>query len=287
MPKKKKQTASKKEKQTTSKETPKKKAPTKTKEKTPKKFECKLCKNPESLKPIIKIVGTVLIIVASLAFVDLLVQYINNDYSIAVVNGTRVTKNEWHNRLASTYGVGIASQMIEEKIVRLEAKEEGVSVEQEEIDKEIDKIIESIGGEEMFNDALRANNITLKDLRDQIEIDLLATKILTPNLEYEEEDVIDFFNQYSDVIFPDETAELEEGEKLDFDTFREETEEIFIQQEVQMQKGSWLAEKKLQYNIQDNSTDKPAYGFLTITTNIVNNLLEKVGNNNVEDSVEE
>ena len=84
MPKKKKQTASKKEKQTTSKETPKKKAPTKTKEKTPKKFECKLCKNPESLKPIIKIVGTVLIIVASLAFVDLLVQYINNDYSIAV-----------------------------------------------------------------------------------------------------------------------------------------------------------------------------------------------------------
>ena len=55
--------------------------------------------------------------------------------------------------------------------MRLEAKEEGVSVEQEEIDKEIDKIIESIGGEEMFNDALRANNITLKDLRDQIEID--------------------------------------------------------------------------------------------------------------------
>lgn len=286
MPKKKKQTVSKKEKQTTPKDTTKK-TPTKTEEKVPKKIECKLCKNSETMKPITKIVGTVLIIVASLAFVDLLVQYINNDYSIAVVNGTRVTKNEWHNRLASTYGVGIASQMIEEKIVRLEAKEEGVSVEQEEIDKEIDKIIESIGGEEMFNDALKANNITLKDLRDQIEIDLLATKILTPNLEYEEEDVIDFFNQYSDVIFPDETAELEEGEKLDFDTFREETEEIFIQQEVQMQKGSWLAEKKLQYNIQDNSTDKPAYGFLTITTNIVNNLLEKVGNNNVEDSVEE
>ncbi len=286
MPKKKKQTVSKKEKQTTPKDTTKK-TPTKTEEKVPKKIECKLCKNSETMKPITKIVGTVLIIVASLAFVDLLVQYINNDYSIAVVNGTRVTKNEWHNRLASTYGVGIASQMIEEKIVRLEAKEEGVSVEQEEIDKEIDKIIESIGGEEMFNDALKANNITLKDLRDQIEIDLLATKILTPNLEYEEEDVIDFFNQYSDVIFPDETAELEEGEKLDFDTFREETEEIFIQQEVQMQKGSWLAEKKLQYNIQDNSTDKPAYGFLTITTNIVNNLLEKVGNNNVEDSIEE
>lgn len=165
----------------------------------------------------------------------------------------------------------------------LEAKKEGVSVGDDEIKEEIDKIIESIGGDEMFEAALKANNITLKDLEGQIKIDLLATKILTPTLEYEDEDVKDFFDQYSDVIFPTETAALEDGEKLDFDTFKEETEEVFIQQEVQIQKSSWLSEKKAEYSVQDNSTDKPKYGFLTITTNIINNLLENLGSKEVEE----
>ena len=272
MPKKKtnNQTASKKEtnkKETTSKKTEKK-------ETSSKKMSVKI---PESLKPATKIIGTVLIIVAALALVDLFVQYINNDFSVAVINGTRITRREWHNRLESAYGAGVASQMIEEKIIRLEAKKADITIEEEDIDEEIDRIIESIGGDEMFESALQANNITLEELRDQIEIDLLSTKILAPDLEYEEEDVIDFFNQYSDVIFPEETAALEEGEKLDFEAFREETEEIFIQQEVQMTRGAWMAEKMAEYNIQDNSTARPSYGFLTITTNIINNLLEGIG----------
>ena len=275
MPKKKtnNQTASKKEtnkKETTSKKTEKK-------ETSSKKMSVKI---PESLKPATKIIGTVLIIVAALALVDLFVQYINNDFSVAVINGTRITRREWHNRLESSYGAGVASQMIEEKIIRLEAKKADITIEEEDIDEEIDRIVESIGGDEMFESALQANNITLQELRDQIEIDLLSTKILAPELEYEEEDVIDFFNQYSDVIFPEETAALEEGEKLDFEAFREETEEIFIQQEVQMTRGAWMAEKMAEYNIQDNSTARPSYGFLTITTNIINNLLEGIGGNN-------
>jgi foldase protein PrsA len=238
---------------------------------------------PEGLKPGLKIVGTVLLVIVAVALVDLLVQYINNDYSVAVINGSRITKSQWHDRLESAYGAGVASQMIEDEIIKLEAKKADVRVEDEEIDAEIDRIIESIGGEEMFNSALEANNITLEELKDQIKIDLLSTKILAPNLEYEEEDVVDFFNQYSDVIFPEETAALEEGEKLDFEKFRGETEEIFVQQEVQMTRDTWMSEKMAEYSIQDNSTTKPKYGFLTITTNIINNLLEGLGDNSVEE----
>ncbi len=276
MPKKKKETVSKKIEKTT----PKKKETSVKKGVDLKKVPTEV---PESLKPAVKILSTVIMVVAALALVDLSVQYINNDYSVAVVNGSRITKSQWHNRLAATYGPGVASQLIEEKIIMLEAKKEGVSVGDDEIKEEIDKIIESIGGDEMFEAALKANNITLKDLEGQIKIDLLATKILTPTLEYEDEDVKDFFDQYSDVIFTTETAALEDGEKLDFDTFREETEEVFIQQEVQIQKSSWLSEKKAEYSVQDNSTDKPKYGFLTITTNIINNLLENLGSKEVEE----
>lgn len=247
---------------------------------TPKKVKLPEVKSMEGFAPALKIVGIVVLIIGTIALIDLGVQYLNNHYSVAVVEGVRIPRRVWHQRLETAYGPSVASQLIEEQIVKNEAKIAGVSVAEEAIDEEIERIVESIGGQEMFEDALEANNISLQELRDQIKTDLLATEILAPELEYSEEDVKEFFNMYSDVIFPEESAALEEGELLDFEQNRERTEEIFIQQEVQSKKSVWLLEKRNEYMIQDNSTSRPRYGFLTITTNIINNLLE--GNNQVE-----
>ena len=257
---------------------------------TPKKVDLKKVKLPkvkgtEGLQPALKVVGIVVLIIASLALIDLGVQYLNNDYSVAVVNGNRITKREWDDRLEAAYGPSIASQLIDEEIITMEAKEAGVTVTEEAVDTEVDLIIESIGGQESFDMALAANNISLEELRDQIRMDLLATELLAPNLEYTEDDVKAFFDQYSDVIFPEETSGLEEGELLAFEDYKDRTEEVYLQQEVQNYKATWLAEKRAEYKIQDNSTGKPAYGFLTITTNIINNLLDNIsGEGTVEET---
>lgn len=241
---------------------------------------------PERFKPYLKILGMVVVIIGSFALIDLAVQYINNDYSVAVVNGKRISVKKWHDELEKTYGSTVASLLIEEQIIKAEAKEADLSVTKEEINEELDKIVESIGGQEAYEAALEANNITEGELKDQIESDLLSQKILKPTLEYTDEEVQEFFDQYSDVIFPEETATLEEGELLDYDKYKEETEEIFVQQQVQMELDTWLTEKKSEYRIQDNSTAKPKYGFLTITTNIVNNLIDNVGQDTTEESAE-
>jgi hypothetical protein len=275
-------------KSSTKKTAPKKKVEKKVEKKVvSKKFDIKNIKLPEikkmeSFKPALKILGLVVLIVGSFALIDLAVQYLNNDYSVAVVNGTRISRRQWHKRLEKAYGASVASQLIEDQIIKSEAKKEDLTVSKEEVDIEIDRIIESIGGEEMFNSALVANNITLEELKDQIKTDLLATKILAPTLEYTEEDVKEFFNQYSDMIFPEETAALEEGELLDFEKNKERTEEIYIQQQVQTVRSSWLLDMRESYRIQDNATAKPKYGFLTITTNIFNNLFDKLGDSSKE-----
>ena len=247
----------------------------------PKKVDLKKVKVPKvkglgSFQPVLKVVGTVVLIIAALALIDLGVQYLNNDYSVAIVNGNRITKNEWYDRLAAAYGPSIASQLIDEEIIKMEAKKAGVSVEESAIDTEVDLIIQSIGGQESFDAALVASNLSLEELRDQIRIDLLATKLLAPDLEYTEEDVKSFFDQYSDVIFPEETAALEEGALLAFEDYKDRTEEVYLQQEVQNYKATWLGQKRAEYKIQDNSTGKPKYGFLTITTNIINNLIDEI-----------
>jgi foldase protein PrsA len=190
------------------------------------------------------------------------------------VDGFRISKSQWHKRLESSYGSTIAQQLIDEAIIKKEAKKEGITVSKEEVQSDLDEIITSIGGEESYKAALVANNITEEELKDQIQLDLLMTKILTPTLKYTEDDVKEFFNQYSDVIFPEETEALEKGEKLDYDQLKEKTLKVYLQQQVQNQKSSWLTEKGAEYKIQDNSTNKPAYGFLTTTTNIINNLIE-------------
>ena len=250
-----------------------------------KKVKLPKVKGTEGLQPALRVVGIVVLIIASLALVDLCVQYINNDYSVAVVNGNRITRREWHDRLAAAYGPSVASQLIDEEIITMEAKKAGVTVAEDAVDKEVDLIIESIGGQESFDMALAANNISLEELRDQIRMDLLATELLAPNLEYTEDDVKEFFDQYSDVIFPEETAGLEEGELLTYEDYKDRTEEVYLQQEVQNYKATWLAEKRAEYKIQDNSTGKPAYGFLTITTNIINNLLDNIsGEGTVEET---
>ena len=234
-------------------------------------------------QPILKNVGLVLIIVGSFAAIDLLVQYLNNDYSVAVVNGVRVSESKWHKQMENTYGEATAEQLIEEEIIRQEAEKADVTVTEEEVDTRVQEIVDSIGGDDAFQTALEANNLTLAELQDQIELDILMQKLLEPSLEYSEDEVKAFFEQYSDVIFPEETAALEEGEKLNYDDYKTETEEVYTQQQVQTESTSWLTEKKTEYRIQNNAVSKPSYGFLTTTRNIIQNISDTAKDANTEE----
>lgn len=224
--------------------------------------------------------------VTAFILVDLFVQYLNNDYSVAVINGNRITKNTYHKRLESSYGTTIAQQLIDEEIIRLEAKKAEISVSQEDIDTRLNEIIESIGGEEAYQTALKANNITEADLIAQIELDIISTKIIEPTLEYTDDDIKAFFDQYSSVIFPNETSALEEGEKLSYDQYKDQTKEVFIQQQVENNKYTWLESLKGEYNIQDNSASKPKYGVLSATINIFKNMFNEANTNTTDETTE-
>ena len=237
--------------------------------------------NLSNYKKLFRPVATVLVVFVAFVLVDLLVQYLNNDYSIAVINGVRISKNEYHKKLEDLYGQSVAKQLIDEEIILQEATKAEIEATDEEVQERLDEIITSIGGQESYEAALVANNLTEGDLKDQIKLDIITKEILEPSIEYTEEDVKAFFDQYSAVIFPNETAELEEGEKLDYELYKEETVDVYIQQQVEQEKYGWIDGLYADYKIQDNSTEKPKYGVLTTTINIIKNLTEKM-NSNVE-----
>lgn len=233
-----------------------------------------------------RIVGMILVVLVAFVLIDLFVQYLNNGYSIAVVDGSRISKNEYHKRLESLYGQTVASQLIDEELIKQEAKKTGITVTEEDIQVRLDEIIASIGGEETYQQALELNNITENELKDQIRLDLITQQIIEPTLEYTEDDVKAFFEQYSATIFPNETAALEEGEKLDYELYKVQVKDVYIQQEVENQKYTWLEGLYSKYRIQDNSTTKPKYGVLNATITIIKNIVGEANSNDTTTTTE-
>ncbi len=204
-------------KKTTPKKTVSKKAPVKktVAKKALPKLPKIVFKKPDFKSPIykqiLKVFGFVVAIIGLIALVDLGVQYLNNDYSVAKVNNKRISKAEWHKNLESSYGVSVADTMINDAIIELEAEKADIEVTDDEIKTQLDKIIERIGGQEAYESALKASNLAEEELKDQIRIQLLYTKVIGPSIEYTEDDIKEaFFNQYSSVIFPQESAALAE-----------------------------------------------------------------------------
>lgn len=226
-------------------------------------------------KPVAKIVGLVLIIVGSFALIDLGVQYLNNDYSVAIVNGVRISKSKWNKLLQQSYGEAAATQLIDDEIIVLEAKKSNITATDAEIKTQVDQIITSIGGQTAYEAALKANNLTEAELKDEIKLDLLTTKLMTPTIKYTDDDLKTFFNQYSSQMFPTETAALESGAKLDFDTYKDQTTTYYIQQQISNNKSTWLSGLEAEYKIQNNSTSKPSYGLFSTTVNIIKNIFTK------------
>ncbi len=234
----------------------------------------KLNSNP-LLGAIIKIVVIVVGIILIIMVADYGVQYIRNERSVAVVNGKRISKAEWHRVLEKASGQAVAQSLINDSIVMLEAKKADIKVTKDEISKRVDEIKKDLGGEEAFNTAMKAANYQLKDLEDQVKMDLYYTKLISPTIKYTDDDVKAFFEQYSNVLFANETEALKEGEKLDYETFKEKTEEYYTAQMVGQEKQNWLLGKTEEYTIQDNSKETPVYKFFGTINQIIQNLGKK------------
>lgn len=234
----------------------------------------KLNSNP-LLGAIIKIVVIVVGIILIIMVADYGVQYIRNERSVAVVNGKRISKAEWHKTLEKANGQAIAQSLINDSIVMLEARKADVKVNKDEIDQRVEEIKENLGGQEKFDAAMKAANYQLKDLEDQIRMDIYYTKLISPTIKYTDDDVKAFFEQYSNVLFATETQTLKEGEKLDYELFKEKTTEYYIAQMVEQQKQTWIVEKTGEYSIQDNSKETPVYKFFGTINQIIQNLGKK------------
>ncbi|GAM16488.1 peptidylprolyl isomerase [Mesobacillus selenatarsenatis] len=116
----------------------------------------------------------------------------------ASIDGEKITKEELNTKLTEMYGADILDSLITNKVIEMEASKEKVKVTGNEIDEELTKLQESYGGEEAFASALEQNQVSMDKIREDIEIYLLAEKMIGSSIEVTEEEMKTYFEENKD-----------------------------------------------------------------------------------------
>src|SRR5574342_1348335 len=98
----------------------------------------------------------------------------------ASVNGEKISKEELYQKMTHLYGKDTLESLITNKVIELESDKQKVKVTGTEIDEELTKLQNSYGGEDAFASALQQNNVSIDQVRDDIEHYLLAEKMIEP-----------------------------------------------------------------------------------------------------------
>lgn len=217
---------------------------------------------------LLKALIVAVLFIFSFALIDLFVQYLNNTYSVAIVNGVRISKGKYLERLEKSYGQVAAQNLIQEQLVLQAAARENISVTADDIQNRLNDYYNENGGKDAVLASLAERNYTEEDVREQIKIGLLLEKILSKEVKYTDDDLKEFFNQYKSVLYG--------NEKVTFEDKKAEIIEYYTNKEIQELRDAWLEKEEQSAKVQNNTTTKPSYGFLKTTINIIKNLYNEV-----------
>ncbi len=145
----------------------------------------------------------------------------------ASINGEKITKEELNTKMTEMYGNDMLDSLITTKVIEMEAAKKKVNVTGNEIDEELTKLQESYGGEEAFAAALEQNKVSMDRIREDIEIYLLAEKMIKPSIKVTEKEMKTYFEENKDslgqkeqvkaqhILVEDEATAKKVKEKLD------------------------------------------------------------------------
>lgn len=157
-----------------------------------------------------------------------------------IVNKSPISRFELNQVLAKRYGKAILDELINERLLLQAAKENKVEISEKDIDAEITKLEETLGGKENLNTAMEQYGLSADDLRTQIRLRLLQTRLADKvvTVEVSEEEIKKSF---------DDNKALYEGKK--FDDVKEQIRAELLTQKSQQEFGRWFQEYKAKAQI--------------------------------------
>ncbi len=113
---------------------------------------------------------------------------------VATVNNRPIWRWEFEKRVVSRFGSELTDELVNETLISDEASRRGVKVADTEVEARIKDIEKNLGGGSL-TEALKAQGMTLADLKSQIRLQLMAEKLIADKVQVSDEEVAAFIEQ--------------------------------------------------------------------------------------------
>lgn len=141
--------------------------------------------------------------------------------SVATVNGESITQEELKETLMDQYGAEALDTLVTNKVIELEAEKGKITVSEEELQKELDELIESYGGEETFQELLTSNSMSEEDVKEDIRTFSLTTKLMESVIDITDIEVATYFEENKETYNQVEQVEASHILVADEETVKE------------------------------------------------------------------
>jgi foldase protein PrsA len=149
--------------------------------------------------------------------------------------------------MVEQYGAATVEQLIADKIVASEAKKQKITISDEELNKEVDKLKESYGGEEVFDQVLASKNTTVDVLKEDLKNYLTMRELIEPQIEITDEELKTYFDENKD--------SLGEAEQVKASHILVEDEETAKEIKQKLGDGADFAELAKEYSTDEGSKE--------------------------------
>src|SRR5688572_4961981 len=124
-----------------------------------------------------RFVLNILLVILIGVIIFLLAKRYKHFFVAGVVNKSPITTIELNQAMSKRYGRAVLDEIINERLLMQAANENDVTVDAAEIEAEIKKLEESLGGSENLINAMKQYNINEEDLEKQVRLRLIQQKL--------------------------------------------------------------------------------------------------------------
>lgn len=166
--------------------------------------------------------------------------YFRSLFVAAVVNNQPISRLEVVKMAEKQAGQQALDTLVRDALIQQKAREANVTVSDEEIDEQVNKVKESLEQQgRSLDQALEAQGMSQDDLREVLKLDRLVFKLVGKDVSVSEEEVNDYIEQNRE-SFPEDTDEAE---------LKKQIEEQLKQQKTSEKVRDWLAKIQEEANV--------------------------------------
>jgi foldase protein PrsA len=160
--------------------------------------------NKKTVKLGLKTIIIGLVIVAA----GIAVFFLKSKIVVAWVNGRPVWHWTYITELERQAGQQTLDSLITQNLILQEAKKQKVSVTNDEIDEDLKKIEASVTAQgQVLEDLLKAQGLSLQDLKNQIKLNKLLDKLVGQDVEVSDEEIQKYISENKDFLPEEQSAE--------------------------------------------------------------------------------